>query len=493
MRLAPCRQACPLGVNAQAYVQLIARGQDEKAREIVSKDLPFPEIICRICDAPCETNCHRFKVTGQTVSIRALKRYLFDNKPARLPVSDAPSGYRVAVVGSGPAGLMASFDLAVKGHQVTVLEADDKAGGLMRWAIPSFRLPSDVVDREISILEKLGVNFRFKAEVSTDKDLIKLEEEFDAVILATGLGTDRRLGIEGEDLRGVYHAMSLLKAVKQGKTPSLTGQVVVIGGGNSAIDSAQTALRLGAKKVTVISLESRQQMPAFPHEILEAEKEEVVFECSWGPTRLVGEGGLIRKVELQRCVGVFDSNNKFDPHFDACSITSIEADAVIVAIGQAGNTLTFAGKDQLRVNSVTHQASRTKIFLAGDCQSGPSSVIRALAAGRETAISVDRLLKGEDILYNRSYAGPIIKEFAIDLDGAVDREQIKPQVRCLKGKNDFDEVEGVFSEEEARQEAERCYSCGRPEGHYRNCWFCLPCEVVCPEKAIWVEIPYLLR
>ncbi len=493
MRLAPCRQACPLGVNAQAYVQLIARGQDDKAREMVLRDLPFPAIVCRICDHPCEKNCHRLRVTGQAVSIRALKRYLFDGGSGERPVPPPASGQRVAVIGAGPAGLTAAFDLAVKGHQVVVHEAEEKPGGLMRWAIPAFRLPLEVLDEELESLQKLGITFRYRTRITCSEELEKLETEFDAVIIAAGLGCDRRLGIEGEDFQGVYHAMSLLRAVKKGLSPNLAGRVVVIGGGNSAVDAGQTALRLGAERVTVISLESRGEMPAFTHEICEAEKEGVVFDCSWGPSRFVGKDGQVQAVVLQRCLSVFDQGNKFNPRFDACHTAMIDADAVIVAIGQAGGTLSLGGTDQLKADPVTLQTDRPKVFLAGDCESGPSSVIRAMASGRQAALSVDRLLKGEDLFFNRTYAGPSISEFEIDIEGAVERDRIEPPVRDIRGEGDFAEVEGVLTAEQARQEAERCYSCGRPEGHYRSCWFCLPCEVVCPEKALWVEIPYLLR
>jgi formate dehydrogenase major subunit len=482
-----------MGVNSQGYVALILRGQDDKAREMVLRDLPFPEIICRICDSPCEDNCQRLKETGQAVSIKALKKYLFAGKAAELHQTAPASGHRVAIVGAGPAGLTAAFDLAVKGHEVTVFEAESDMGGLLRWAIPSFRLPVEVVTRELAKLEKLGVTFKYNTSITSNKDLEKLEAEFDAVIVATGLGGDRKLGIEGEDLRGVYHSMSLLKAAKAGQAPSLKGQVVVIGGGNSAIDSAQTALRLGAEKVVLVALESRNELPAFAHEISGAEEEGVAFECSWGPAKLLGNNGAVRTVALQRCLSVFDADRKFNPRFDLSQTTTIPADAVIVAVGQAGGTLKLNGTSDIKADPITRQTARSKIFLAGDSYTGPSSAIRAMASGRQAAISVDRLLTDEDLRLNRSYAGPLLSDFPISIEGAIERDRTETPVRSFSGKGDFSEVEGVFTAEQARHEAERCYGCGRPEGHYRNCWFCLPCEVVCPEQALWVEIPYLLR
>jgi formate dehydrogenase major subunit len=490
MRLAPCRQACPLGVNAQGYVQLISRGLEDKAREAVVRDLPFPEIIGRICDHPCERNCHRQKITGQAVSIRALKRYLFEGKPAVITEPDRRTGKRVAVVGSGPAGLLAAADLAMKGHEVCVFESEGRPGGLMRWAIPSFRLPEEVLDREIGNLEKLGVRFRCGSGIGGDRSLGSLENDFDALILATGQGVDRWLGIEGEDLAGVHRSLDLLRKARSGEAGRIGERVVVIGGGNSAVDSAQTAIRLGATKVTMVSLEKRDEMPAFSHELDQAEAEGVVFECSWGPSLFKGHDGRVNAVELRQCLSVFDESGRFNPVFDACRTISLEADAVVVAIGQAGGTLPLP----LDADPLTLQSSqKPKIFLAGDCHTGPSSVIRAMASGRQAAVSVDRFLKGEHLRFNRAYAGPVITDFEISTEGAIARDRIHPPVRCPRGEGDFGEMEGSFSPEQARMEAERCYSCGGPEGRYRTCWFCLPCEVTCPEEALWVEIPYLLR
>ena len=493
MRVSPCRLACPMGVNSQGYVALIARGEDEKAREMVLCDLPFPEIICRICDSPCEDHCERKQLMGEAVSIKALKRYLFEGREVEAPSAAPASGHRVAVVGAGPAGLTAAFDLAVKGHQVTVIEAENESGGLLRWAIPSFRLPVEVVTRELAKLAKLGVTFRYDTRIATDEDLEKLTAEFEAVIVATGLGGDRQLGIAGEDLREVHHAMSLLKSIKTGVTSRAHGQVVVIGGGNSAIDSAQTALRLGAEKVVLVALEARDQLPAFTHEISGAEKEGVVFQCSWGPAEILGANGSVTGVALKRCVSVFDKQGAFNPSFDDSQTTVIPANAVIVAIGQVGRTLKLNGAAELKADPVTRQTAEPKVFLAGDSYTGPSSAIRAMASGRQAAISVDRLLAGEDLRLNRSYAGPVISDFAVNVERAIVRGRTEPPTRPLQGIGDFNELEGVFTAEQARREAERCYSCGRPEGFYRNCWFCLPCEVVCPEQALWVEIPYLLR
>jgi len=493
MRLAPCSQGCPLKLNVQAYVQYIARGQEDKAREAVRRDLPFPEIIGRICDHPCERTCHRSRVTGQPVSIRALKRYLFEGTPPTLPHPATASGRRVAVVGSGPAGLLAAFDLAVKGHEVKMLEAESRPGGLMRWAIPSFRLPEEVLDRELASLERMGVRIHCNVKVGRDQSLEALEREFDALVWATGYGVERRLGIEGENLAGIQYGLGLLRAAKAGRAEPMPGRVVVIGGGNSAVDVAQTLLRLGAAQVTMISLESREELPAFPGAVAQAESEGVRFNPSWGPVRFTASENRVNGVAVQRCISVFDRAGRFCPTFDPGQVQTIEADAVVVAIGQGGGTLPEDMSGDLRIDPLTLQTQRAKVFLAGDCHGGPSSVIQAMASGRQAAVSVDRFLKGEHLRFNRAYPGPVVTDFEINIEGAVERDRVEIPMRPFRGESDFGEREGPYAAEQALLEAERCYSCGRPEGRYRTCWFCLPCEVVCPENALWVEIPYLLR
>jgi NADPH-dependent glutamate synthase beta subunit-like oxidoreductase len=494
MKLSPCRQACPLGVNAQGYVRLIARGEEAKAREQVLTALPFPEILGRICDHPCEAACHRKAVTGEAVAIRALKRYLFSGKyTVPVPEKAAATGRRVAVVGSGPAGLIAAYDLAVKGHDMVVFEAGQKPGGLLDRVIPLFRLAGETVEREIGLLESLGVTFRYGAPVGENPTLAELESDFDAVIIAVGLGGSKTTGIEGEDLGGVHEGLSLLEAARNGEGPDLKGSVAVIGGGNAAVDAAQTALRLGAGSVSMVSLESRNELPAFEHEIQQAISEGISLECAWGPVRIIGEEGRVKGIELKRCLSVFNDEGHFSPCFDDRQKQTLRCDHVIIAIGQAGDALDAFPKELKSADPVTLQTGREKVFLAGDCFSGPSSVVSAMASGRRAALSVDLLLRKESLTYNRDYQGPVVTDFDINISGAVDRARVKLPAHKFGGAGDFKEIEQTLTREQAMAEAERCYSCGTPFGKYRNCWFCLPCEVSCPEEALWVNVPYLLR
>lgn len=495
LKLAPCRQACPLGVNVQGYVQLIARGLDDEAREMVLRKLPFPEIVSRICDAPCEDGCHRGQTTGQPIGIRPLKRYLFNEHLSDRPIPEKapPSGKKAAIVGSGPAGLCAAYDLALAGHAVTVFEADEKPGGLLRYGIPAFRLPVDVVDNELTVLDELGVTFKCGVRLGSDVTLNELEEEFDAVILAAGMGSQRRLGGPGEELKGVWSGMDLLKSARSGAAPDLSGKVVVVGGGNAAVDAAQTALRLNASEVVMVSLEKEDELPAFKHEIDQAVKEGVTFQCGWGIEEFMGADGKVTGVKLKGCKSVFDEQGRFCPCFCNENSLYLPADAVIIAIGQAGDGLKTAGVMDLQADRLTLQTEKPKVFLAGDCYTGPSSVVRAMASGRQAAESVDRMFASENLRYNRAYSGPVVTDFPIDTKRGCDGERIDPTVRSFSGNGDFKELEESYSEENARQEAKRCYSCGAPFGMFRNCWFCLPCEVECPKDALWVDIPYLLR
>jgi len=501
MTLASCRQACPLALNCQGYVQLIARGEEEKAMAVVRERLPFPGILGRICSQPCEDGCGHRETDGEAVSIRALKRYLddrFQDQEPPLPEMKRPSGRRVAIVGSGPAGMIAAYDIALQGHQVTVYDRESAPGGMLRWSIPVFRLPQDVLERELKLLERMGIGFKCGVTIGRDRTLDQLEAEYDAILLATGLAGSRRLNAEGEDGEGVFHGLPFLKAVRSGSPPVVGERVVVIGGGNVAVDVAQTAYRLGAASVQLVCLESRETMPAFNRAVFEAISENIELLCSWGNPRFTFEQRRLKGVRVEACASVFDSQGCFNPVFDSSTSRFIEADTVIIAIGQALDdtflrSSGYAPDDLIRVNPLTCQASIGKFFAAGDLVSGPSSVVAAMAAGKEAAESINRLLRGVPLAYGRGFQGDVVTNFEVDRSvGSKDRRMQLPHYQ-FTGKGDFTELESGVSPDIARREARRCHSCGLPFGQFRTCWFCLPCEVECPTGALWVDIPYLLR
>jgi NADPH-dependent glutamate synthase beta subunit-like oxidoreductase len=498
MKLAPCRQACPLGVNCHGYVQLIARGQEAEGMKILWDKLPFPGILGRVCSQPCEDQCYRKNVDGKPVAIRYLKRYLADeveDSQIVLPEVKADSGKQVAVVGSGPAGLMAAYDLRIQGHSVTVFDAERSPGGMLRWAIPEFRLPEKILQKELAVLTRLGIDFQCAVKVGKDKTVEELKNKYAAVVIATGCPQHLNLSIDGENLSGVCHGLSFLRDVRTGNPPQVGKKTIVIGAGNVAVDAAQTALRLGANDVTMVCLESDEEIPAFPWAIESARSEGVRMECSWGPLTFSSHNGAVSGVEFQRCLQVYDARGVFQPMFDNCELLPLDADTVIVAIGQVPDH-TFFEKSGLNIDAVdplTLQTADEMIFMAGDALSGPSSVVEAMARGRQAAESVNRFLKGQHLRYGRAYAGPIETQYDIDTEGSVSEERLTISQHEFKGNGDFEELEQGIDTETARREAARCVSCGQPYGKYRTCWFCLPCEVDCPHEALWVEIPYLLR
>jgi len=504
--LPPCREACPLGVNCQGYARLIAQGKEEEALELIRETLPFPAILGRVCSQPCEAECNR-AATGEAeaVSMRALKRYLTDEVTSaamREPRMAPPSGKRVAIVGSGPAGLLAAYDLRIKGHEIVVFEREASPGGMLRWAIPEFRLPAHVLDAELEPLTRMGVEFRCNTRLGHEIALEKIRQDFDAVLVATGCGEWKRLGLAGEELAGVLYGLPFLRAVRAGEAPSVGKTVAVIGGGNVAVIAAQTALRLGAESVTVVCLESPEELPAFPWAVDSAVWEDVHFKHGWGPVSFSGREGKVTGIELRRCVRVFDESGAFAPRFDDHVRTAMEADSVIVAIGQSRDLSAFRETALVRsgltpsavkASPLTLQTPDEKVFVAGDFASGPSSVVEAMASGRKAAESIARFLNGESLTYGRAYRGPFLTDFKVEIQPDLPKERTAQPRRLYRGAGDFEEIEQAFDRETARREASRCNSCGRPVGFYRTCWFCLPCEVACPQKCLRVEIPYLLR
>ncbi|MBW1697710.1 MAG: FAD-dependent oxidoreductase [Deltaproteobacteria bacterium] len=501
MKLAPCRQACPLKVNCHGYVQAIARGQEAQGMELLRQSLPFPGIMGRICSQPCEERCYRKQKEGQAVAIRSLKRYLADmdtEADSWLPEMASGSGKKVAVVGAGPSGMMASYELRVKGHEVSLFERESAPGGMLRWAIPEFRLPVKVLNKELELLKRMGIQIECGVSIGKDKDLEELKREFHAIIIATGCVRHLTLNVQGEDLQGVYHGLPFLKEIRKGKSPEVGKKAVVIGGGNVAVDAAQSALRLGAQEVTMVALESDETLPAFSWAVESAVSEGIKLECSWGNPKFLSSHGRLTGIEFQRCVQVFDESGCFMPRFDDCQLNHLEADTAIVAIGQRADTelleiLKLAQPGKVSYEPLTLQTSEEMIFIAGDLATGPGSVVEAMAMGRQAAESVDRFLKKENLRYGREYPGAVETEFEIDTEKALEQDRVRIAQHRYAGMGDFREIEKGLDQKSARLEASRCYSCGQPFGKYRTCWFCLPCEVDCPHDALWVDIPYLLR
>ena len=502
LSVAPCRQSCPLQMNCQGYVRLIAQGREREAAQEMRDHTPFGAILGRVCSHPCEAVCERGKTDG-AVHIRALKRYLADAYPdisRSLPEPDVETGLKASVVGSGPAGLMAAYELRRRGHAVTVFEAAPEPGGLLRYGIPSFRLPLQEVEQAVEMLTRMGVIFRTGTTLGRDVEWVELERDFGAVVVAVGTGAARRLPIPGGD-DGVIQGLDLLRQVKEDVRPSLGRSVVVIGGGNTAVDAALTCRMLGAAEVRLVCLEDRSEMPAYPDEIEEAIELGVLLENRWGPKRIRRNSSGKVTIELSRCLSVFDSQGRFRPWLEESSGLKLEADNVVLAIGQA---LRSDGLPKDILDPVTRLLaadpqtlqcpSRKKVFACGDCSTGSQSVVEAMASGREAALSADRLLRGDGLRWGRGFwSGPYLKEYESDRERAVGGPRGRLEKLDTGERTLTSEIEKVLTSEQAKQEAERCLSCGRAAEINHTCWYCLPCEIECPTKALEVRMPYFVR
>jgi len=479
----PCRYACPAGVNVQGYVALISQGKYKEALALEREENPFPSVCGRVCNHPCETECKRGEF-DEPIAIRSLKRFIADweIEPEK-PILPSRKGKKVAIVGSGPAGFTCAYYLARWGCKPTVFEAQPVAGGLLSQAIPEFRLPRKELNKDISYITDWGVEIKTNTAISDMEKLLK--DGYKAVFLATGAHLERKLGIEGEDLKGVYYGLEFLKRINSGEIMKIGNHVAVIGGGNSAIDAARVALRLDAKEVTIVYRRSRVEMPANEEEIMEAEREGVKITYLAAPTRIMGKDGKVSGMEcIWMELGPPDESGRRRPIPIEGSEFTIAVDTIIPTIGQSpdisyleGSKIEKTGWNTIVVDPDTLQTNVTGVFAGGDAVSGPATVIEAIAAGKEAAISIDRFIRGEDLKEGRKKKLKRVEE--VEIPKWLKRRKREKMNTLLPEKriNNFREVELGFTEEQARMEAERCLNCG-------GCAECKECEKVCEPEAI---------
>jgi NADPH-dependent glutamate synthase beta subunit-like oxidoreductase/NAD-dependent dihydropyrimidine dehydrogenase PreA subunit len=489
-QIAPCRTACPIGMNPQGYIALIAQGRFEEAYELIHETNPLPGICGRVCHHPCETACRRQEV-DEPVAICALKRFVADqagkkkNKPGTGDTS-FPEGPRIAIIGSGPAGLTAAYDLAKKGFRPTLIEAEEKPGGLLRHGIAPYRLPRKIIKKEIAQILAAGVDLKLNSPVNSYKDIEKLKAEgFRAILLATGASKDLKMKIKGEDLKGIYGCVSFLKDLWKGKTFKSPGRIVVVGGGNAAIEAARTSVRLGAESVTIIYRRTRKEMPADPHEIEQAIEEGVKLKHLTIPVEFEGKGGRLAQV---RCIkmkpGDEDASGRPRPIPVDGSDFFINADTAIISIGQKAD-IPYGIEGNLKLNqrgTIKVEASgQTNIFgvyASGDVVSGPSTVVEAMASGRRAARAIIYALKPDSISAGKEEPEISSREYEPILKDTLTKKRMAPFHRKIFERiKDKNEVIGSYTIKDAIDEASRCLQCG-------VCSECLRCAAACDLNAI---------
>lgn len=509
---APCKTACPAHIAIQGYLKMASQGRYQEALALIKKDNPFPAICGRVCNRKCEDACTRGTI-DQAVAIDNVKKFIADldlnaetryipkiNIPASpgrtIPLTEWPD--KIAIIGAGPAGLSAAYYLALIGYKPTVFEKNEKPGGMMRYGIPSYKLEKDVIDAEIEVLKEIGVEIKCGIEVGKDVTIPELKKQgYKAFYVAIGCQGGRLPGVPGEDAKNIALAVDFLHDATENQEQTLSGNVVVVGGGNVAVDCARTAKRFGAANVSMFALETRDTMPASNEEIAETLEEEIEINNSWGPKEIIkDENGNVKAVVFKKCIRTIDPETKrFSPLYDEEETMEVAADHVVFAIGQAinwgglleGTNITFARGNYPAADPITYQTTDPDIFVGGDVLTGPKFVIDAIAAGHYVADVIHRYVRpnasltiglkkhdfielNKDDIVVESYDNASRQE--IPLDEAIDR------------KKSFRDAHKNLTEEQVKIETSRCLGCGASIVDENKCIGCGICTTKCEFDAI---------
>lgn len=501
---APCKTSCPAHIAVQGYLKKAAMGEYGEALALIKKENPFPAVCGSVCARFCEQDCTRGLVDNP-VAIDEVKKFIAEQElnaeDRYVPEKKFKEGKKVAVIGAGPAGLSCAYYLAVWGHDVTVFEQNSRPGGMMTYGIPSFRLDKDVVDAEIDVLYKLGVTIKCGVSVGRDITIPELRKQgFEGFYAAIGAQGGRKLGIPGEDADGVLSGVAFLRNAAESTAGAsaadghlLPKDVVVIGGGNVAIDVARTAARQGAEAVSMFCLEQRDGMPAAADEVEEAEAENIVVGCGWGPKEILTENGKVKGIVLKKCVSVFDEQHHFAPQYDETDTKTIPCEAVIAAIGQSiewgslldGSGVKLGRGNRAEADSWTYQTAEPDIFVGGDVYTGPRFLIDAVAAGKEGAESLHRYVwKGHSLTLGRTK-----RNFAmLDKDnleiGSYNNAARQVPGRDTKKFKTMADDRLTFTEAQVKQETARCLECGAARVDQNICIGCGLCTTRCKFDAI---------
>jgi len=486
---APCKVTCPANPSIQGCMALLREGKIKEAFELFYSEHPFPGICGRVCDQPCETACTR-KEVDQPLAIRSMHRFLSDwsraNGIVYKPDKKAARQEKIAVIGSGPGGLACAYFLAVEGYPVTIFEKSETVGGMLTHGIPAYRLPRDVIEEEIDVIRSLGVEIRLGVDIGTDLTVGQMRKEgYSAFFMAIGSQECRLLGIENEDVAGVYPGIDFLRDVNLGKKPSIGDRVAVVGGGNVAMDSVRSALRLGSKKPFVLYRRSEAEMPANEEEIAECREEGIEIMTLTNPVRVLEENGRAKALEcIKMQLGEPDDSGRRRPEPVEGSEFVIDVDAVIPAIGQESDwacltdecACTLSPWGTMEVDPVTLQTGDPDIFAGGDAVTGPATVVEAISAGKEAAISIDRFICGEDLSYDRGEKPEAATD--VDISDAVKiPREVMPCSNADERRDNDMEVQLGFTGEAALNEASRCLDCG-------ICSECYQCVEACLANAV---------
>lgn len=485
-----CTEACPAGVDVPRYIRAVKDGEFDEAVSVLREKLPLPTVCADACFAPCEEVC-AYKQFGEPIAIRAIKRAAMDKggdawKERKKPADK--TGKKAAVVGAGPAGLTAAYYLASKGHEVAVFDAFPKPGGMMRYGIPNYRLPEERLDKDIDDILEWGVAFKGNTTIGKDITMDQLKKDFSAIFIASGANGSTRISLDGSEKKGVLWGWDFLRDVGLGKTFDFSGDVIVIGGGNVAIDVALTAKRMGAANVHLFCLEKREEMPAHEWEIARAEEEGVIINNAWGPKKILGEKA-VTGLGLIKCTSVFDNAGNFNPTYDEEITNKVLANHIILAVGQAAdlgfikqekNINTSGGR--IEVEEAGLATGEKGVFAGGDVVSGPDSIIGAIAHGRKAATAIDKYLGGDGSI-DEVLATPeeevLLSEFVVEVKPRNDLGLLKPWERT----SGFDQVELALTAEQIADESSRCLSCDARKFEVilntEYCKECGYCEEVC--------------
>ena len=500
---APCKTACPAHIAVQGYLKLAAQGRYTDALALIKKNNPLPAICGHVCNKRCEDACTRGKI-DEAIAIDEVKKFIakkdLDSATRYIPpkVVPATKGYfeeKVAIIGGGPAGISCAFYLAEKGYKPTIFEKNDKPGGMVVYGIPSFVLEKDIVAAEIDVLREMGVEIRCNVEVGRDVTIKQLREQgYKAFYIGIGCQGGRKTGVPGEDSNGVMTGVEFLHITTDDENYKLDGDTVVIGGGNVAIDVSRTAERCGDGKVTQVSLETRDIMPASPEEIELAESEGIIVKGGWGPKEILSEDGKVTGIVFKRCIAVKDETGKFNPEYDENETMTIPCKNVILSVGQSiewgslleGTKVELGRGNGLVADPVTYQTAEPDIFVGGDVYTGPKFAIDAIAAGKQGAISIHRYVQPHSSLTigrDPNYYKELDKDDIL-VENYDNTGRQHPGMKPGADKKSFRDYKLTFTEEQVKKETARCLGCGASIVDYNQCIGCGICTTKCEFDAI---------